>query len=1319
MVFNNCYACWLVVPPITDAPKFESGQFAGGGVEPLEEESEEEEEEDDDETPYEDMKQFLRLSDIQSERLLVDMVGDGSCLFRAISFWRFGDQSSYDRVRDRLTKYMNDHFEEIYTSDFAAYFKDRDALREYIHQKSLKHSRGDLTTLYVASLAYAGLKFKIWSTGEDKRHANNLRNAGVSEKSARDLLCLVHENITDDQTFLSNVWSLGGHAPEKVLNLYYHEEHYNVLQMKHIQDYSFLSPNNLIHLEEDCDSNDDPDFMDVDETAGVSDTRTEQVEESKIEAIANRFVSESLPCCSTTSNGDVHDGPNQIDYTFEMLDEFLGKRKMKVKLSIIDAEKLLAYRCKHEGIDASFCQFEVCAATGVALAAKQDVWGPEVKEGSTGTSRLTFMRNELKEAMSIANGKPIFKHKVGQYFVCHDAWKKLYGFPKTTLNRWKNIIKMQKLVDIEENNTNVSLNQHADKVEWAPRDESQARRTAYGWMFHYVKAACDSMPVGYITKVNQNEVESAKAAVQNAKTYQNHMKELKQLETKVRKKCESASWDVDVEARVAQAKKLLNDEFKNKNFQLLENMFDEKAAQMAAAEIAANEEEAKQAGEVVDMSMFFGELNADGTVDVAPPNFFSQNEAPEQQRDMTVELGTDELCQYRVPYATKKEVYDEYVQFCVLWKHKSLSMNSFTDMWKEDYKFVKLSKVKGTFSMCGTCSDYTGKMKVAKSDKEYCYWKQMRVEHLDQQRAQRKMYYQNRIGAQLQKEYFLSIIMDAMDQAKTELPVVMRRTSSNKAFLKQKLMGAIAHGHGKYLYVSHSPVITGADFTLECLWRTLLKLESSYLNNNWTWPPVLNLQFDNCRDNKNKCVVAFCSLLVESEIFREVNFNFLMVGHTHEDIDQMFSTISRRFLRLCYHPRRKKCVTFKDFVDEINDCFAANEENAPQCVEFVAATHDFWGWLGDAIDPKFGNMDGLRSFKFRKQTEEEENMHLFREFDGRCVVFGKRYMTDADSNCTPNRQRFIEKGPICPLMMAAHFSDITNVKPGLSQFKDYTKPPTNKKTKIDPSHSGKSNKDIHEMKLEALREIMTTFDGATPQQSAEFLQMIDEKAWHVDELSDDVKKMYVTDFQWLINPNALPREVEEQDFDGKSDDDDVWELTSHNEQNQEAKKAKKLKELQKKNQAEMEKSTNFEAIAKGDFLLCKTVKEEGDKDIEWLIGQSLWKRKNHPLTDKNLNNHKVKVQWFRSDGDRNDLNGKFVMWVSGGTKETQKIARSAVQFIGLQLTGQGKIYLNDLKKIGQLGIGFSYDEQEKKLIWVGATEAEAEADGIEQEGVGI
>jgi hypothetical protein len=52
---------------------------------------------------------------------------------------------------------------------------------------------------------------------------------------------------------------------------------------------------------------------------------------------------------------------------------------------------------------------------------------------------------------------------------------------------------------------------------------------------------------------------------------------------------------------------------------------------------------------------------------------------------------------------------------------------------------------------------------------------------------------------------------------------------------------------------------------------------------------------DNCvKDNKNQHLLGFLSLLTPKEVFEEVQLGFLVVGHTHEDIDRSFGYLSKK-----------------------------------------------------------------------------------------------------------------------------------------------------------------------------------------------------------------------------------------------------------------------------------------------------------------------------------------------------------------------------------------------------------------------------------------
>ncbi len=48
------------------------------------------------------------------------------------------------------------------------------------------------------------------------------------------------------------------------------------------------------------------------------------------------------------------------------------------------------------------------------------------------------------------------------------------------------------------------------------------------------------------------------------------------------------------------------------------------------------------------------------------------------------------------------------------------------------------------------------------------------------------------------------------------------------------------------------------------------------------------------QDNKNSYLLAFLSLLTVREMFQEVKLGFLVVGHTHEDIDECLGYLSKK-----------------------------------------------------------------------------------------------------------------------------------------------------------------------------------------------------------------------------------------------------------------------------------------------------------------------------------------------------------------------------------------------------------------------------------------
>ena len=97
---------------------------------------------------------------------------------------------------------------------------------------------------------------------------------------------------------------------------------------------------------------------------------------------------------------------------------------------------------------------------------------------------------------------------------------------------------------------------------------------------------------------------------------------------------------------------------------------------------------------------------------------------------------------------------------------------------------------------------------------------------------------------------------------------------------------------GHFLYHSDNLVKSGANYMIEVVRYALEDLDRKLKNVNLVLPEVIGFWFDNCGENKNKEMFCYLSMLVEAKLFKTINVNFLIVGHTHCSIDQYFGTLT-------------------------------------------------------------------------------------------------------------------------------------------------------------------------------------------------------------------------------------------------------------------------------------------------------------------------------------------------------------------------------------------------------------------------------------------
>ena len=258
---------------------------------------------------------------------------------------------------------------------------------------------------------------------------------------------------------------------------------------------------------------------------------------------------------------------------------------------------------------------------------------------------------------------------------------------------------------------------------------------------------------------------------------------------------------------------------------------------------------------------------------------------------------------------------------------------------------VRLTRDSGSFVVCPCCNSYKLSLRRARTLRERARIKYFRTKHLQKQRAQREKYYKHRRKAIQNPKKYLSIIIDGMDQKKTNCPNLGGQTTKDEAPLKTRIIGVKVHGIRNYAYIADETVPGGGNLILE-----VLRLTLNDLQNREELPsedPVLYLQIDNCGENKNKVMFSFLTDLVRRGIFSKVKAGFLMVGHTHEDIDQLFSTIAHYFkaYKTC-------CADPESLAEEIRNAFTDAKHKPTVVLLHPKQIFDYKKLYAAVLDPK-------------------------------------------------------------------------------------------------------------------------------------------------------------------------------------------------------------------------------------------------------------------------------------------------------------------------------------------------------------------------------
>ena len=345
---------------------------------------------------------------------------------------------------------------------------------------------------------------------------------------------------------------------------------------------------------------------------------------------------------------------------------------------------------------------------------------------------------------------------------------------------------------------------------------------------------------------------------------------------------------------------------------------------------------------------------------------------------------------------SKRIVFQSFVQ-----NFPNADESKFYRLWNNYCADIKKCRWKGDFAVCDTCK------KCAQVDCSPQVNQETRKEnkiflkrHLKSVQLMRYGYALRREKAREHPSTFMSMIIDACDSNTTTLPNIKSMSKSEDKYreymLKHKVMGVRVHGlrNRDYLYMS-PPFLgkkVGSNLTIEALAKTLKYEEKLRLDKRKTcfvfplmiispfftsselgWPSTLFLQLDNTsKENKNQYVFAYLTHLVNTGVFKTIYLSFLVPGHTHEDIDQLFSVLTKAL-------RKKDAYTFEQWKSIVDGAFN-DEFNKIYHVEYLWSTLDYRSWLGELSQNVYTGYRKTYHFRIRKWKDDESAITQYTQF---------------------------------------------------------------------------------------------------------------------------------------------------------------------------------------------------------------------------------------------------------------------------------------------------------------------------------------------------
>lgn len=250
-----------------------------------------------------------------------------------------------------------------------------------------------------------------------------------------------------------------------------------------------------------------------------------------------------------------------------------------------------------------------------------------------------------------------------------------------------------------------------------------------------------------------------------------------------------------------------------------------------------------------------------------------------------------------LPHGNWSNVHLLYQAHCRAKQERPASKSTFFAVslaWRCCLRFHK----KTQHSLCVTCSRLKMLIRNSKDLKSHAENSDRLLQHYFKTLKDREMYWCARERAKLHQD-MLVLIIDSYDKAKVMLPRFPFQRTPKKPIYDQirrtamTLTGCIVHGVGIFLYLADEGMATGASWTIEVAMRSIDRAFAIAQGKNQPFPSECWIQGDNaCKEVRNSYTGRWASLMCQANFFTVCGHHHMVVGHTHEDIDGVFSIVT-------------------------------------------------------------------------------------------------------------------------------------------------------------------------------------------------------------------------------------------------------------------------------------------------------------------------------------------------------------------------------------------------------------------------------------------